>query len=290
MKISIVTPSFNQAVYLEDGMLSVLSQKCADLEYIVVDGGSTDGSAEIVARHADRLGWWVSEPDGGQYDAINKGFAHSTGEVMGWMNSDDKLTPWALSVVEEIFETLPEVQWITSLAQIRWDAKGRAVRCLPHRGFSRKGFLAGENLPRDGAFSTGWIQQESTFWRRSLWERAGGGVGAGFRLAGDFDLWARFFKHAELVGVETPLGGFRFHGEQKTGSGHARYLEEAERVLTECGGRRHGSALRELRRLAQESCPRGLRALAGRSGFLYPAPICRHDRKASKWRLLANWN
>ncbi|MGV3532725.1 MAG: glycosyltransferase family 2 protein, partial [Chthoniobacteraceae bacterium] len=156
MTISIVTPSYNQAPFLEQCMLSVLQQPHQPLEYIVMDGGSKDGSVEIIQRHADRLAAWVSEPDGGQYDAINKGFARSTGEIMSWLNSDDQLTPWALSIVADIFESCPEVEWLTTLSQIRWDAHGRAVRCLPQGGFSRAGFLAGENLPRDRTFSTGW--------------------------------------------------------------------------------------------------------------------------------------
>lgn len=290
MKISIVTPSFNQAAFLEDAMRSVLDQRDAELEYFVMDGGSTDGSAEIIRRHADRLAGWASERDSGQYDAINRGFARSTGEVMGWLNSDDMLAPWALSVVAEIFETLPQVEWITSLAQLRWDARGRAVRCLPQRGFSRVGFLAGENLPRSGAFSTGWIQQESTFWRRSLWERAGGRVGAEFALAGDFELWARFWKHAELHGVETPLGGFRFHGDQKTGAGHERYLTEAERALASHGGKRHGAAKRTLRRWAQESCPRKLRGWAERAGLLHPVKLVRHQRRTGRWEIVTASN
>ncbi len=286
MTLSIVTPSFNQAAFLDEAMRSVLDQDHAPLEYIVVDGGSTDGSADIIRRHAPRLAWWTSEPDDGQYDAINRGFARSTGEVMGWLNSDDKLCPWALSVVAEIFETLPEVEWLTSLAPLRWDARGRAVRCLPQRGFSRAGFLAGENLPGRGGFSTGWIQQESTFWRRSLWERAGGRVGAEFKLAGDFDLWARFWKHAELVGVETPLGGFRFHGDQKTGAGHTAYLAEAERSLAAQGDRRRGHFLR---RWATESCPRPLRSFAAKAGLLHPVKICRHNRRTERWEVVRDW-
>ncbi|MGV3531524.1 MAG: hypothetical protein ACO1QR_04085, partial [Chthoniobacteraceae bacterium] len=137
---------------------------------------------------------------------------------------------------------------------------------------------------------TGWIQQESTFWRRSLWEKAGGEVGARFRLAGDFDLWARFFEHAELYGVETPLGGFRFHGEQKTGAGHATYLEEAETILREQGGARHGVLRRALRRLGHESCPRQLRGMAVRAGLRYPVKICRHSRRSGMWEVVTSSN
>src|SRR3569832_204801 len=94
LRVSIVTPSYNQGRYLDETMESVLKQEYAGLEYIVVDGGSKDESPEIIRRHVDRLAYWCSEPDAGQYDAINKGFLQSSGEVMGWLNSDDKHTPW----------------------------------------------------------------------------------------------------------------------------------------------------------------------------------------------------
>src|SRR3954464_13703841 len=93
-RISIVTPSFNQARFLPETIRSVLGQNYPDLEYVVIDGGSTDGSAEVIRRHEDRLAQWVSEKDAGQYDAINKGFARTSGEIMGWLNSDDLYTPW----------------------------------------------------------------------------------------------------------------------------------------------------------------------------------------------------
>ena len=217
-------------------MQSVLSQGYPDLEYVVVDGGSTDDSPATIREHAGRLAWWVSEKDGGQYDAINKGFARTSGEVMAWLNSDDKYTPWALAVVGEIFAQLPGVQWLTTLLPLHWDARGMPLRCRPVPGYSRGAFFRGQYLPRAGAYSTHFIQQESTFWRRGLWEKAGGRIDSSLRMAGDFELWAKFYQHADLYGVELPLGGFRIHGDQKTANLQA-YIDESLTVLERHGGR-----------------------------------------------------
>ncbi len=267
MKFSIVTPSYNQARFLDAAMTSVLSQP-GELEYIVMDGGSTDGSREIIERHASRLAHWQSEKDCGQYDAITRGFARATGDVMAWLNSDDMYSPGAFATVAEIFTQFPEIQWLTTTAQIRWDADGRIARVLNVPGYSRDAYLAGEHLPSGRIFSVGWIQQESTFWRRSLWEKSGSQIGAGYPLAGDFELWARFFKHAELYAVEVPLGGFRFHGDQRTGGDRADYMAEAERALVAHGGRRPG-ALTQWKRRHRFS----MRA----------AKVVRHNRHSGKW-------
>ncbi|MEK0450579.1 MAG: hypothetical protein RL088_2847 [Verrucomicrobiota bacterium] len=269
MKFSIVTPSYNQARFLDAAMTSVLSQS-GELEYVVMDGGSTDGSVSIIERHASRLAHWQSERDGGQYDAITRGFAKTTGDVMAWINSDDAYVPGTFTTVAEIFAQFPEVQWLTTTAQIRWDSEGRIARVLNVPGYSRDAFFAGEHLPLGRNFSVGWIQQESTFWRRSLWERAGAQIGAGYPLAGDFELWARFFKHAELYAVEVPLGGFRFHGDQKTGGDRADYMLEAEQALLVHGGARPGAFAQWKRR----------HRFAMRA-----AKVIRHNRHSGKWEM-----
>jgi glycosyltransferase involved in cell wall biosynthesis len=268
MRFSIVTPSFNQAKYLEAAMRSVLDQGAASLEYVVMDGGSTDGSAEIIERAAAALAHWESGRDAGQYDAVTRGFARTSGEVMGWLNSDDIYCPWAFSVVDEILTQHPEVEWLTTTTQLRWDAAGRAARALHVPGYSKAGFWRGEYLPAKTRFALGWIQQESTFWRRSLWERAGAQVGKDYPLAGDFELWARFFQHAELYAVETPLGGFRFHGEQKTGGDRVEYMTEAERALVAHGGRLRSPVCSILRR---------------RGYWKESAPVIRHNRRSNRW-------
>ena len=233
--MSIVTPSFNQAQFLGQALASVHSQEYPELEHVVVDGGSEDGSVEVIEGWADRLSWWVSEPDGGQYDAINRGFARTEGEVMAWLNSDDLYVPGALRIVGEVFAALPQVEWLTTQYQIVWDEEGAARSCQALPGMSSAAFLRGEYLTGGPWHATGVVQQESTFWRRSLWERVGGRTDSAMSYAADFDLWARFAQTAELYTLAAPIGGFRRHDAQKTAQGVSAYFQEAQRSLTAYG-------------------------------------------------------
>ena len=285
MKISVVTPSFNQAEFLPATINSVLGQAYPSLEYIIIDGASADRSRDIIASHDNALRYWVSEPDGGQYQAINKGFARATGEIMAWMNSDDMYVPWAFHVVADIFTQMPEVEWLTTAFPLTWDERGWPVGCVYNGGFSREAFYRGENLPGMGWYATRWIQQESTFWRRSLWERTGAKLREDLPLAADFDLWARFFETSDLYAVSVPLGGFRSHGRQKTQLHLDRYLEEAHAVLQRYGRGRSTGLLRQARRLSSRLVPRALGSVAHRLGLVYPRPIIRFDWKDRRWRI-----
>lgn len=216
--ISVVTPSFNQGEFLEATIRSVLDQRYPNLEYVVIDGGSTDASLAIIQRHETDLAYWVSERDRGHADALNKGFAKTNGEIMCWINSSDLYYPWTFATVAEVFAQLPSVEWIMGVPSIfDVESKPRAVG-----GGLRVNFydiLAGDYR---------WIQQESVFWRRSLWDRAGGRLNDALRCAADFELWLRFFRLAPLYVVDTVLGGFRVHGDRLAHAGNGQYEREAK--------------------------------------------------------------
>jgi glycosyltransferase involved in cell wall biosynthesis len=212
-RITVVTAVRNGARYLEDTIGSVLRQDYPNLEYIVMDGGSTDGTLEIIRKHERQISLWQSEPDRGVYDALNKGFARSTGEIMGWLNASDMLQPNGLRVVGEVFRAFPQIEWITG-RPTRFDASGKTPEILALRRWSRMRFLAGADK---------YIQQESTYWRRSLWEKAGGALSTEYRAEGDYDQWVRFFRHAKLHTVDALIGGYRTHEDSLSGSDLARY-------------------------------------------------------------------
>lgn len=224
--ISIVTPSYNQASYLRRTLESLLGQGYPRLELIVIDGGSNDGSVEIIREFADHIAYWVSEPDRGQSHAINKGFARATGDVFGWLNSDDLLLPGALMAVGEIFAAYPEIGWITGrttlvdvddrLSQVWLKRKPRFRRLIAG------GWYHGRAL--------GFINQEGTFWRRALWELAGGHVDETRHYSMDYELWRRFARYADLVSVDRSLGAFRKQPNQKTSQLDAYFKEAGVRL------------------------------------------------------------
>lgn len=227
-KISIVTPSFNQGKYLEETIRSLLDQEYPNLEYIIMDGGSTDDSPGIIKKYAPHLAYWTSNKDGGLYDAVNRGFARTTGEIMGWINSDDKHQERSLFKIAEIFKTFPRVEWLTGRSS-SLDEQGKtfAVTDIEKCRWSKAQFYS-------LYLQQGFIQQESTFWRRGLWEKAGGRIRTDLNYAGDFELWLRFFRHAELYTCSQVLAGFRFRKkDQLSFDKKEEYLQEAIREYRE---------------------------------------------------------
>jgi glycosyltransferase involved in cell wall biosynthesis len=235
-KISVVTATYNQAAYLEETVNSILGQNYPNLEYVVIDDGSTDDTQRILQKYAHRLTRCISRPNKGQYETIMEAFEHTTGDIMAWLNSDDRYLPWCFSVVADIFSAYPEVEWLTTIYPIAINCAGQATDLKELEGFNRDYFYKGGNLPNGNGFSRTHIQQESTFWRRSLWERAGARLDTRYNLAADFELWARFFRYAELYGVAVPLGSFRVQPLQKTSLYPQEYEHQCRKILQEYGG------------------------------------------------------
>lgn len=226
-RISIVTPSYNQAKFLPRTLASVLDQGYPRLEYVVMDGASTDGSVAVLEEFRDRLAHCESAPDGGQADAVDRGLAKTSGEIMAYLNSDDLLLPGALHYVGEYFRSHPEVDAVYGHRILIDDDDleiGRWV--LPAHD--------------DGVLSwADYVPQETLFWRRELWERAGGRMDVSFRFALDWDLLLRFRDAgARIVRLPRFLGAFRIHDSQKTSAaiddvGNA----EMARLRHRCHGR-----------------------------------------------------
>lgn len=204
-KISIVTPSFQQATFIERTIKSVLDQSYPNLEYFVQDGGSTDATVAVLKRYADRLTGWESRTDSGQSQAINLGFAKTTGEIMAWLNSDDMLLPGALACVAEYFNRHPEVDVVYG-HRILIDENDQEI--------GRWMMPAHDNEVLSWA---DYIPQETMFWRRRIWEKAGGKIDESFRFAMDWNLLLRFRDTgARFARLPRFIGGFRIHPHQKT--------------------------------------------------------------------------
>ncbi|USN99338.1 MAG: glycosyltransferase [Phycisphaeraceae bacterium] len=204
VSISIVTPSYNQGRFLEQTIRSVLAQRDQAHEYFVLDGGSNDGSHEIIERYTDRLDWWVSEPDKGQCHAINRGFARATGDVLYWVNSDDLLLPGTLAAVRDAFDRDPGLGVVTGYTVVV-DAENQIIdlrRRMPDSPrMARLGYLRSK--------------QPSVFFRRSLFE-AVGGLDESLECVLDTDLWLKMMRAgARWGGLPRYLSAERRHGEMK---------------------------------------------------------------------------
>ena len=285
--ITIVTPTYNSERYLEATIQSVLNQNYPALEYIIIDGASTDSTLDIIRRYASHLAYWVSEPDNGMYDALQKGFDRSTGQIMAWLNSDDMYPAWTLHTVASIFSDLPTVDWITSIRPLIWNKEGLAVDALALLGYSKNTFFHGEHLPNHKGFTLEVIQQESAFWRRNLWEAVGATLNTSMRYAGDFELWARFYQHRDLVGVRTPLGGFRLHGNQLSQTAAEAYQQEALAAYYQYGGKRPSAWYNWKRHTLAPIFRQRLRRLGTRLGLCYPTQIAVYNQDAQRWQLRA---
>ena len=223
--ISIVTPSYNQGQFIEGTIRSVLLQGYPNLEYIIIDGGSNDGSVEVIRKYEKWLAYWVSESDKGQAHAINKGFQHVTGEILAWLNSDDEYCTRTLYLVARHFQEQPEIELLYGDCRMI-DARGYFINYIKGQQSELAQLLGGNFIP-----------QPSTFFRRLAWE-AVGGLDVKLHFALDYDLWIRMMlKGMKSQYVPLPLSQFRWHNVSKSRNYLAQfgieYLGILERVFQE---------------------------------------------------------
>ena len=214
MLVSIITPSFNQAAYLEQTIQSVLGQDYPHLEYIIVDGGSTDGSVSIIEKYASQLAWWVSEPDQGQADAINKGLAHVRGEIVAWLNSDDLYLPEAVSAAVEALQAGPSLGMVYGDMRAI-DGMGKTVNLLTYGDWGLDELMRFEI-----------IGQPAVFLRRTALEQAGL-LDVNYYCLLDHHLWLRVAALFPIQHISQLWAAARFHPEAKNVAQAARFGGEA---------------------------------------------------------------
>ena len=224
-RISIVTPSFNQGAFIEETIVSVANQSYPNLEHIVIDGGSTDKTKSVLARHSDLLAYWESEPDSGQSHAINKGMARATGEILTWLNSDDRLAPGALASVAMAFHH-SKADVVAGVAELYQDDKliGQHITACDDGPLPLDDILDLQRCWYAGQF----FYQPEVMFTRAMWERAGGRVDESLFYSMDYELWFRFAEAgARLHVIGRPVAHFRMHTAQKTHMSHA-FMAELE--------------------------------------------------------------
>jgi glycosyltransferase involved in cell wall biosynthesis len=285
LKTSILMPLFNHTPHLEAALCSLEAQETGDLELIVVDGGSTDGSGEAIRNHAALRMDWTSRPGASPAGLLGEGFSRSRGEIMGWIHPDELLAPWALRAVESVFRSLPQVEWVTTLFPMQVNSAGLVAAAEQGEGFHAGAFFRGRNAALVPGFSTVPVPRGSTFWRRTLWERAGARIDGSLQTAFDFELWARFFTLASLHALAVPLGCARAGRIRESAVGPDAYWGECRAILRRYGRRlpsRFETAVRRSARLL----PRRLYPL---TGLAYPVTKIRQEGRGSEWIVDRGW-
>ncbi len=239
--VSIITPSFNQASYLEQTLRSVLDQDYPHIEYIVIDGASTDGSVEVIRKYAESRGvvstpndlenshnrgertlpllaYWISEKDSGQAEAINKGLARATGEIVAWLNSDDYYLPGAISAAVKAFEGNPDAVMVYG-DLLAVDENGQTINTLKYKQLSLEDLLCFQI-----------IGQPSVFFRREVYEKIGG-LDTTFHFLLDHHFWIRIAQYGRILHIPRTWSAARYHAEAKNRAKASQFGREAFRIL-----------------------------------------------------------
>lgn len=213
--VSIVTPVFNGKLYLEQTIQSVLNQSYDNIEYIVIDGGSTDGSLEFIQKYEDKLDYWLSEPDSGMYEAINKGLKVASGDILAYLNSDDLYHPNSVKIAVEYFQKHPDTELIYGNCDFI-GPRGEFLYSHYYPKFKMESFVA---------MNTSSIPQQTTFWRSTIHKRIGY-FDTTLKMCGDFDFYAKAGKHCRIDHTKRNLAKFRIHGASLTSIQGYRNKEE----------------------------------------------------------------
>jgi glycosyltransferase involved in cell wall biosynthesis len=217
-RITIVTPSYNQGEFIEETILSVLNQNYPFLEYIIMDGGSTDNSVDIIKKYEDKLSFWVSNPDGGQADAIDRGFKMATGDIFAYINSDDIYLPNAFWIIAEIFMSNPSSQWVVGEGYCI-DQNGQFINRKKYEPVTFMNMLFLEDC----------VMQPTAFWRRDLYF-AVGGIDPRYKFSFDYDLFLKFCKKSRPISVHHDIALFRIHSQSKTTTIHDVSVKEDHEI------------------------------------------------------------
>lgn len=269
MRVSVVTTTLNALPYIVDTTRSVLQSSYPDMEYIIIDAGSSDGTLEYLRGIQDNRVRLEVLKGSRPYEAVDWGFRHATGDVLAWLNGDDLYYPGTISCVAQLFTDFPDVEWITGLPSFV-NAEGHCtvvgvLSSYPRR-YIENGWFS--------EFAFGNMVQESMFWRRGLYETAGG-LNLDYDQAADFELWTRFARHAPLVAVSTLLAAWRRHGNNRSLTGISVYLNDVERATTD---------LQRMNWLKTWLCRRKMTKHALRLAEWHRTPWIYFSMTESKWK------
>ena len=273
--VSIVTPSFNQGLFLEETILSVLDQDYPNVEYIIIDGGSTDGTVDIIRQYENKINYWVSEPDKGQADAVNKGWQMSSGEILGWINSDDVYSPDAIELAVSTLLANSDIGFVYGDAKVI-DADGRNIGTRKSLPFDFKKLVTFDLVPN----------QPAVFLKRSLFKTVGL-LDTSLQMSMDTDYWFRMGRVALGMNIPHTMAYMRTHSEAKTTKRYAEFFADSLTILDKnFDDPTLPKAIRTLRvraysrayygaagRAYQAGVRRAILPLAWRSFCLYPHPF-----------------
>ena len=234
IKVTVITPSYNQGQFIEETILSVLKQTYKNIQYIVVDGGSTDNTMEVVNKYKDQIDIIINEKDNGQSDAINKGFKLAKGELVGWINSDDILHPECVKRVFDTYKEKPDGAIYYNKMNTVIDAEGRILKTY-EKSIPDRHYLLTNNYD---------VVQQGSFYQTRLVEKIGY-CNENIHYCMDLDLWLRLLNHGPIYNVsDIPSAGFRIWEGTKTSTGKQKFLKNIREVLLDNGAKYHNKSVR----------------------------------------------